>query len=433
MARRAKYRPRKTNVYQDSPLLDLPAEIRMLIYEAALVRADPIDLFPRKYIEKPEDDPGLAKRTAKANEDIRHANRYFSRNLPPQFRDQKDLQYVRKEMATGLMATCKQIQWEAGHLFWTQNAFRFSSDIEWNGCRRFFTAIGPRALSLIRKLELFLPLEDARGLCPTEEFEFQDIRQAKNQPKMHMGKAWKDSHRTWSQNPTATNVEHICQMLDEWKMSLELRLILPSGFSLQLHDDDDVLYFPESLKIGPRFSRMTLVVEAGAGLDGEKLPQRLVEEHEIDVVCLPGSAWRYNKDVTEPESKILETKRWTNPRPDLEYLSGVDTLFKEEDAITATGLGGKATKTPGKRPTSRVLRKFGGCRFVRRIGLDCHNCGATLVVTGKFVPPSRGACTRCGSNTFFEERDVIEVKKVTRAHQQGFTSDNALYSHYRAS
>ncbi|KAF2804618.1 uncharacterized protein BDZ99DRAFT_467306 [Mytilinidion resinicola] len=432
MARRSKYRPRKNNVYQDSPLLDLPGETRMLIYEAALVRADPIDLFPRKYIEKPEDNPGLAKRKAKAVDEAPPLSTYNRDNHEPKFRDQKDLQYVRKEMATGLMATCKQIQWEAGHLFWTQNTFRFSSDMEWNGCRRFFTAIGPRALSLIRKLEVFLPLEGSRGLQATEEFEFEDIERAKNHPKMHMGKAPKDN-RSWYVDMTTTNVEHVCQLLDEWKMSLELRLILPSGFRLLLEDDEDFLYIPKSLKIGPRFSGMTLVVEAGAFLDGEKLPKRLAEEYEMNIVCLPGSSWKYSTNATDAESIVLETKRWTNPRPDLDYLSGIELLLKEEEDVSVAGLGGRATKTPGKLNTSRVLKQFGGCRFVRRTGLDCHNCGATLVVTGKSGPASRGVCNRCGLNTYFEERDVIEVKKVARAHQQGFTSDNALYSHWRAS
>jgi hypothetical protein len=39
----------------------------MLIYEVALVRADPIDLFPKEYIDKPEieKNPVLAAWSAK--------------------------------------------------------------------------------------------------------------------------------------------------------------------------------------------------------------------------------------------------------------------------------------------------------------------------------------------------------------------------------
>jgi hypothetical protein len=92
-------------------------------------------------------------------------------------------------MATGILATCKQIQWEAGHLFWNKNTFRFSSDVEWNGIRRFLTAIGPRAGSMIQKLELFAPFSIPLYPMDGHDYCFTNIREAKNHPKMHMGKA----------------------------------------------------------------------------------------------------------------------------------------------------------------------------------------------------------------------------------------------------
>jgi hypothetical protein len=85
----------------------------MLIYEVALVRADPIDLFPKKYIDKPEieKNPVLAAWSAKCivcRTDIQDP--YYSDYIDKgRFRDQADFSYVRKEMATGILATCKQV------------------------------------------------------------------------------------------------------------------------------------------------------------------------------------------------------------------------------------------------------------------------------------------------------------------------------------
>jgi hypothetical protein len=126
---------------QDSPFLNLPAEIRELIYFAALARSTPIDLWPMKYEERDQDEE----------------NRCV-------FRLQEDLEWVRKEMASGLFATCKQISHQASSIFWSKNTFRFSGDIYWFGARRFLGTIGPRALSQLQSLELFAPLVDLNCL-----------------------------------------------------------------------------------------------------------------------------------------------------------------------------------------------------------------------------------------------------------------------------
>jgi hypothetical protein len=66
MARHGKRQPpRQKRVCQASPFLNLPGEIRTLIYRAALVSPTPIDLWPHKFVEKPEEDTALASRIAK--------------------------------------------------------------------------------------------------------------------------------------------------------------------------------------------------------------------------------------------------------------------------------------------------------------------------------------------------------------------------------
>jgi hypothetical protein len=67
------------HVQQKSPFLALPGEVREYLYYAALVRPTPIDLWPNKYQE--DEDAGCI------------------------YRLQKDLEFVRKEMATGLIVT----------------------------------------------------------------------------------------------------------------------------------------------------------------------------------------------------------------------------------------------------------------------------------------------------------------------------------------
>jgi hypothetical protein len=115
----------------------------MMIYRAALARSEAIDLWPQDYVENPADDLSLAPRIAKARAKVQ-LDTYI-----PRFRSQHDLQYVRKTMATGPPATCRQVYREAALLFWCENTFRFSGDYEWFG--RANTTSGPRRAKRILK------------------------------------------------------------------------------------------------------------------------------------------------------------------------------------------------------------------------------------------------------------------------------------------
>jgi hypothetical protein len=220
---------RRTQIIQDSPFLNLPPEIREQIYYAALWQSTPIDLWPMKYTHDPSTGRIL--------------------------RLQEDLDFVRKEMATGLLTTCKQIFYEASCIFWSRNAFRFSGDMYWFGARRFLGQIGPRALSQLQSLELFAPLLDMNCLDTTSlgDAVYDNAMNAKNKPKMHMVKAraepWAPLSRrqrrrfrfsAWqhgrklenSRTILVSNVDHVCYLLEMAKTSLELKLILPRGYGL---------------------------------------------------------------------------------------------------------------------------------------------------------------------------------------------------------
>jgi hypothetical protein len=62
----------------------------MMVYRAAFVRPEAIDLWPQDCVENPTDDLSLAPRIAKARAKV-HMDNYI-----PRFRSQDDLQCILK-------------------------------------------------------------------------------------------------------------------------------------------------------------------------------------------------------------------------------------------------------------------------------------------------------------------------------------------------
>jgi hypothetical protein len=428
-----------SHVSQESSFLNLPMEIREKIYYASLVRATPIDLWPLKY----KQDPSSTR----------------------VFRLQEDLQFVRREMATGLLTTCKQVFHEAGNILWTKNTFRFSGDIEWFGARRFLGQIGPRALSLIQSLELFAPLSDAHCL-DTSSFDNDDrtrriefytnARNAKNMPKMHMVKArtepwtgqyrWLNGH--WTLENTnfvlTQNVEHVCYLLDIAKPSLELRFILPQGFGLtQVHGPFHGPYGRSQrrsllrlqngdciepqlpgklLRILPLFTKSaTLVIEAKAYLRSLNLPA-MITKNGINVLCQPGSLYQPSSSLGSTE--FLEAEYWRDPSTEFNYLIGVSALFDDLLEISVSNRDGKTTTSPGPRRTERILRGFGGCRFVEHDEWRCHGCTChRRICKHKAGSRTCRACVRRQTVRGCSVNKVLVIKKRGRAVRNGVVGD----------
>ncbi|KIM97066.1 hypothetical protein OIDMADRAFT_147668 [Oidiodendron maius Zn] len=432
-----KDRSRRVDILQDSPFLNLPAEIREQIYYAALVRPTPIDLWPMEYAQDPITNQIL--------------------------RLQEDLAFVRKEMATGLLTTCKQIFQEASNIFWSKNTFRFSGDIEWFGARRFLGQVGPRALSQLQSLELFAPLADAHCL-DTSSFDgslypkriefYSNAREAKNRPKMHMVKARKgpwmerfparhihrrrlDAHTNFV---LTRNVEHVCHLLDVAKASVELKLILPRGFGLNRVDGPvfeeenqpgwtfrarfrnvesyDLLLPQGLLRILPLFTRSAkLVVEAGAQIKDLEMVERFTNRG-ISVLCQPGSFIRY--DMLE---EVLVAKQWMSLSAEFDFLDGTSALFDEIQRDLVPALGGRATSTSGPISTMRILKGFGGCRFVERDEWNCVGCPFKrgklgLGTSGRYL--HRPTSTKCSVNK------VLVIKNKSRAIRNGFVNSGVM-------
>ena len=457
MARRPKNKFKaqrtKETIFQDSPFLRLPGEIRDLIYFKALVKPHHIDLVPAVFVELNNDtlDPVLAKELARRRTKCKCCDK-----RPGNFctcvwkvRHQVDLQFVRKELATGLLATCRQIFNEAQHIYWSMNTFRFSDDCHWNGVRRFLTTIGSRACSQLRSLEVFAPLED---IHPIEYYIPPNPRGVwGNFPKMHMHKFGKIPMNPdyWNQAESSDNIGLVLQLLDHALANLNLRFIVPKGQYIDVMqyaapvwprvsllrapyrtalDLSDLPFYENVLNIIPRWHNvMLLVLEAGSECRAGVEFLETCAFNGIGVVCCSGSSYRANpniKDLTE----IIESRRWMDPNADLDQLIGLSDLFVEQDRFSSVpGRGGKATKGTGQKTVLRRLKGFGGCRFTERWGFDCTVCGKTGIYITDQASREWQYCSHCSSSSNnWEKRRVVEMKRMFRAIRKGYVDSSMV-------
>jgi hypothetical protein len=268
-------------------------------------------------------------------------------------------------MATGLLATCRQISQEATLIFWQDKTFLFPGDFDWLGLRRFLATIGPRAMSRMRTVEVFIPLNDMPAKHDSDvDKEYWRSCEAKYTPKLQMAKAYLKNRPWW------VNMTEVCLLLAEAETSLDLRFIVPREFVLlqgNLHSDCWIFENLEDFQDRAPGTKVSVIIESGAILEGAETPEILVSSG-LDVVCMPGRFWERNNIV----SQNIELKSFTNE--EFEYLSGVAILFREKEKIGVPALGGRTTTNPGYR-LERVLKGFGGCRFTRGYGYVCEWCG----------------------------------------------------------
>jgi len=275
---------------------------------------------------------------------------------------------MRKEMAIGLLATCKQINQEATLFFWQDNTFRFSGDFDWLGMRRFLATIGPNSIFRVRNIEAFLP-ENSMPWKNAEEMSIDEYRRgcdARNTPKLKMAKVYEKGDRPWW-----INISDVCQLLAEANSSLNLRFILPREFVLlqdSLYPDCCMFELIEDLQDRAPATKLSVIIEPGAILEGVDTPDILVDAG-LDVVCMPGSFWDKEKVV----SQNLELRHFKVDQR-YEYLNGVKRLFTEEEKVGVPALGGRVTLGPGYR-VERVLKGFGGAKLREASVYFCPRCG----------------------------------------------------------
>ena len=357
---RKRRQPRARRQLQ-SPLLSLPAEIRSKIFKFALVRDESIDLWPHKWT-KPDED-------AKEGENLLKT------------RHQTDLEYVRKEMATGLLGTCRQVFNEAAMFFWRDNHFKFPGRSGWQGLLRFFLTIGPDARSRISRVDVHAPIYMR---WPDKDSDGKDLNgRSKNYPKMHMVKIPEEGHLD------RQAIQRLCVILAQDRTLKEMNFIIPEDFrngdedSFGGYDEDHDMEEDSGLRLqrlqALDWIKKTVVVEKGGYLAVEDGPRQLMGEG-WDLVCEPGSfIWEKGSgekggNVDYEKHEVTETRTWTAPTRDLDYLIGVPELLVEVEPDSEHANGGRRSSTPKK--VERKLKGFSGCGFIESDGVLLQLSGA---------------------------------------------------------
>lgn len=291
-------------------LKKLPGEIRNEIYKLVLVSPTPIDLCPVKYAYKIEGwkkNQELQKRyLAFQNSDSAKVVHRHNRPTKVAFRLQSGLLRVRKHLAVALLATCRQIFYEAASYFWGDNVWRFSGDRHWEVLRRFLLSLGPTAKPRIRKLSVVAPTWQTKEALPT------DARwHIKNHPKLHMAKLYHSNHKR-SLRP---NLLIVWELLAQGNWLPKLDLIVPAGYELPyLADPFDTIFYPwrDRDDFQMEFNTKTrFVVESGGTLYD---PQEISQENGWDLVALPGSRIIETEDewrtVPKTDTIVDEAEIW---------------------------------------------------------------------------------------------------------------------------
>jgi len=344
-----------------SPLLRLPPEIRTKIYRLALIRDDPLDLWPHKWTKTDENakpDPESLK--------IRH---------------QESLEYVRKEMSTGLLGTCRQVFNEAAMFFWGDNLFRFTGRSGWQGLLRFFLTIGPEARSRIRRVDVHAPIYMR---WPVKDSDGKDLNgRSKNFPKLHMAKIPGEGHLD------REAIQRLCVMLSQDRTMKEINFVIPDEFrngdedTFGGYDEDHDMEADSALRLQKiqtlDWIKMTVVVEKGGYLAVEDGPRQIMDEG-WDLVCEPGSfIWKKGAgdkggNVDYEKHEFTETRTWNAPDRALDYLIGIREMFQEVEKDSEHAIGGKHMVV--RRKPERILKGFDGCGFIGSDGVLLRISGA---------------------------------------------------------
>lgn len=66
---------------------------------------------------------------------------------------------------------------------------------------------------------------------------------------------------------------------------------------------------------------------------------------------------------------MKETRTWTSPVRELDYLIGIRELFEEVEADSVHANAGKHTTCLFNKTIERTLKAFGGCKFIEDEGV----------------------------------------------------------------
>ena len=367
--RQKRYRHRNPSL--KSPFLNLPAEIRDQIYQHALISPSAIDLCPAIYVSSPDDfdqDPKMKQRYlafVKANTPPPVDRGWWDDILPPRrvaFRLQSGLVHVRKHLVPQLLQVCCQIYNEAAEYFWGGNVWCFMDDDGWVILWRFLLTIGPRARSMIQKLDVVAPY-----LCRVTPL-IDGVRrwQVKNHPKLQMAKIWRPFEGRECQN-----VVYKLWMCEKTLPALDF--YMPARHRLYEYLQGFNAFWVDEDSFSNLLPKIRVIVESG----GILYDWKSITLQGWDLVKLPGG--RVFESILDSEEVGDAMQIWES---DLDYLTGVSQLFRVEDPLSVHSNDGKAKTLKRPRKVERVLNAFGPCMIV----VEDWRCG----------------CSRCTSHHVFD-------------------------------
>ena len=302
------HRHMKTSLF----LTLLPLEIRILIYELALISPKPLDLWPQQWYDETDLDT------------------FGTRNVlqPFKVRRQDSLLFIRKELATGLLGTCKQIYNEASGYFWTKNHWRFSGRSGWQGLLRFFLTIGRKARSQIQNLDVHAPIY--MRWENRSSFGFLDGR-SKNHPKMHMARIEAEGHLD------TQTIQAVCGIIQQDRTLLKMNFVVPENF--RNGDEDsfggyDMNHEGETRALGCiqklDFVNKTVVFEEKSYLAVKKGVEYILRQG-WNVSCMPGSfIYEISEDGGYQKTWVHEKRRWNA----LDYVEGSDEPLQTNNKLS---------------------------------------------------------------------------------------------------
>ncbi|KAL8720314.1 MAG: hypothetical protein Q9225_002801 [Loekoesia sp. 1 TL-2023] len=208
-------------------------------------------------------------------------------------RDQQDLRYIRKQLATGLLSTCSQVRAEASPYFWRENDFGFSGNGGWYGLLRFLLTIDPAA------------------------------RKSKNEPKLHMVKI-----PTEGRNKLST-IRQACQIMLQDNVVRRIILMMPYRcYTLSRDSGWQALLRTQQVLQGLALTQIVLCVDSGAFLGINRAVHRM-DYLEWYLYCRPSSYIGHPHDPRHYAWELQDTELWGHDK--YGYLEGLPSLFGAAD------------------------------------------------------------------------------------------------------
>jgi hypothetical protein len=216
---------------------------------------------------------------------------------------------------------------------------------------------------------------------------------------------------------TTDNVNFVKHLLGEEGTLKELKMVISEGY--KLHDSHFCLDHDfEQFGVG----EISVVLESGSQIDCPEAIANL-NGRGVKVVAQPSTLIVYQRPADMPRSRrgtpsgpslmVTEKTTWTPPEDPSDLLLGIEKLF-ENDARSSVAKG-------KKRQFSRMLKGFGGCRFVERKGMYCRDCNQVIVYTKRHLLfPSHHLvpCRRCGGSGGTKYVEAIELRKQRREERR---------------